>query len=85
MRLPNPWVAIPVIVSAVAGVVVGYIVMDASCAPGSCAAAAAVTGALVGLGAAAGVGVVAVLAVRSIAEWQEQRDREITLVVDDDS
>lgn len=84
MRLPNPWIAVPVLLSAVAGGIVGFVVTDASCAPGSCGAAAAVVAALVALGVGAGVGVVAVLAVRSIAEWREQADREITLPVDDE-
>ena len=68
-RRPNIWVAAPTTIAGVAGGIVGYAVADASCAPGSCTAAAvgfAMLGAIVSL---VGVAVVVVLAVRSVAEW----------------
>ena len=70
MRRPNIWVATPTTLAGVAGGIVGYAVADASCAPGSCTAAAvafAILGAIVSL---VGVAVVVVLAVRSVAEWR---------------
>ena len=76
-RLPNPWVAIPVLLSGVAGGVVGYLVTDASCAPRSCATAAAITAAITGLVIAAGVGVVVVLALRSLDEHRTHQERSI--------
>lgn len=83
MTLPNPWIAIPALLSAIAGGVVGYVVTEASCAPGSCAGTAVVVSVLVALGTGFGVGVVAVLAVQSIAEWRRQAEREITVPVSD--
>lgn len=79
MRLPNPWVAVPILLAAVAGGVIGYIVTDASCAPHSCTVAAALFAVLGAAAAAIGVGVVVVLAVRSVAEWRETQDREIVI------
>lgn len=83
-RLPSPWVSIPVLVAAIAGGIVGYIVTDASCAPDTCVAAASVVSGLVAVLAGTGVGVVVVLALRSLAEWREHADREILTAVDDD-
>lgn len=79
MRLPNPRVALPVLASAAAGGVVGYVVTDASCAPGSCAGAAAAVAAGVALAAGVGVGVVVVLALRSFAEWRSLDERVVTV------
>jgi hypothetical protein len=70
-RRPNPWVAIPVAVATLIGGVVGALIMQLSCAPGSCPVAAAGVGLLSAAIAFAGVAVVTVLAVRSIREWQE--------------
>ncbi|MDP2624396.1 MAG: hypothetical protein Q8Q29_11425 [Actinomycetota bacterium] len=80
-RLPNPWVAVPVLLSGLTGGAVGYIVTDASCGPGSCTVAAVIAAIVTGLAIAAGVGVVAVLALRSLDEHRVHRDRMI-LVVD---
>lgn len=76
-RFPNPWVVIPVLLSGLAGGTVGYLVTDASCAPGSCAVAAAITAVIVGLAIAAGVGVVAVLALKSLDEHRTHRERSV--------
>ena len=81
-RLPSPWVAIPVLLAAVAGGLVGYFVTDASCAPGSCVAAATVVGVLVALGTGVGVGVVVVLAIRSLAEWRDHAERDVLIEVE---
>lgn len=81
--MPNPWIAVPVVVSTVAGWIIGYFVIQASCAPNACTAGAVSIGLLAAAGAGGGVAVVAILAVRSIAEWREQADREITIPVDD--
>jgi len=84
--MPNPRVAIPVIVSAIAGGVVGYFVTDASCAPKSCTTSAVLMAGLVAVAAGIGVGVVVVLAVRSFAEWRAQTETEpvVTIEVPDD-
>lgn len=75
MRRPNPWVAVPVVVATIAGAVIGFQVTRVSCAPASCLPSATVTGLVSAAAAFFGVGVVVVLAVRSIAEWREQQDR----------
>jgi len=82
VRLPNPRVAIPVLVSAAAGAVVGYFVTDASCAPGSCHLAAAIVAVAVAVGAGLGVGIVVILAVRSFAEWRIQSERSGVITVE---
>jgi hypothetical protein len=75
MRIPNPWVAIPVLLATVAGGVVGFLVTGVSCAPDSCTGAAIGVGLASALTALFGVGTVVVLAARSIAEWREVQDR----------
>jgi len=81
MRLPNPWVTIPVLLATIAGGAVGYLVTEASCA-GRCTLPALLIGAGVAIGVAAGVGTVVVLAVRSMREWREFQDREISVYQD---
>ena len=61
------------------GGAVGYLVTDASCSPGSCGFVAALIGLVTAVGAAVGVGVVVVLALKSLSEWREHGDREITI------
>lgn len=79
MRIPNPWVAIPVLIAAVAGGAIGYLVTDASCAPDSCGMAAGVIAALTAIGTGVGTAVIAVLAIKSLSEWREHADRDITI------
>ncbi|WKZ83019.1 MAG: hypothetical protein QY307_01845 [Acidimicrobiia bacterium] len=81
MKLPNPWFLIPVVVAAVTGGVIGFYVTDASCTAG-CAPAAVSIGLVVALACAVGVGVVAVLAARSLGEWRNLADRELTVPVE---
>ena len=81
-RAPNPWVAVPVLIAALAGGIVGYFVMDASCAPDSCTVSAALVATVVGLAGAAGIGIIAVLALKSLDEFRTHRDREILAEVD---
>ena len=68
-RLPNPWVAIPVLVAAAVGWFVGSRVAGLSCGTGSCTGQQVLWGAVGAIVGFAGVLVVAVLAVRSLAEW----------------
>jgi hypothetical protein len=74
-RLPSPWVTVPVLLGTVAGGVVGYLVTQVSCAPGSCTGAAIAIGFLGAAVAFFGIGTVVVLALRSVAEWRELQDR----------
>jgi hypothetical protein len=67
----NPWVVIPVALATVAGGVVGALVTQVSCAPESCVPASIGIGLASAAAAFFGVGVVVVLAVRSMAEWRE--------------
>ncbi|MDX1690111.1 MAG: hypothetical protein R3290_03705 [Acidimicrobiia bacterium] len=70
-RLPNPWVLVPVVVAAVAGGVVGGLVTEISCRPGSCIPLAVAIGTIAAVAAAVGTVTIVVLALRSIAEWRE--------------
>lgn len=81
-RLPNPWVMVPIIVAGLAGGAVGYFVTDASCAPDSCTLPAVLVAVVVAAVAAIGVGVVTVLALKSLSEWKEHADREILTTTD---
>ena len=83
-RIPNPWIVVPIAVAAITGGAVGYFVADASCTPDSCTLAAVSVGLVVAIGAAVGVGIVVVLAFKSISEWREHADRDILTVADPD-
>ena len=80
-RLPNPWFLIPVLVAGVVGAVLGREVARVTCTFGSAGSTgcpgleitAAVVGGVVGL---LGVGVMLVLAFRSIAEWREAQEEK---------
>ena len=74
-RLPNPWVLIPVIVGAAIGGVIGWSVTTVSCRPAGCPTAAVLVGVGAALATAAGILVVAVLALRSLNEWQQATQR----------
>jgi hypothetical protein len=70
-------VTVPVFGGTVAGGVVGYLVTQVSCAPGSCTVAAVGIGLVSAAAAFLGIGTVVVLALRSIAEWRRlQADDE---------
>lgn len=84
-RVPNPWVAVPSLLAGLAGGIVGFIVTNASCAPGNCRVVASLTAAIVGLGIALGVGVVAVLALKSFDEHRTHRDRMVLTMLEGDA
>lgn len=72
-RLPNPWVATPVLVATAIGWFIGRSVARLSCTSGSCGSDELVwglAGAVVGF---VGVLIIAILVVRSIAEWAAMR------------
>lgn len=68
-RLPNPWVAAPVLVAAAVGWFVGSSVARVSCRPDSCTGQEILWGSVGAVVGFVGVLVVAVLVVRSLAEW----------------
>ncbi|MFQ5966789.1 MAG: hypothetical protein ACE5MI_04145 [Acidimicrobiia bacterium] len=70
MSRPNPWVWIPVLFGLVAGAIVGWVVTRLGCLPEGCLGWQVTVALLSGLGAAAGVAVVVVLAIRSLDEWK---------------
>ena len=70
MKNLNPWIAIPVTIATIGGGVVGALIMELSCAPGSCVPASIGVGVVSAALAFFGVGVVVVLAARSMAEWR---------------
>jgi hypothetical protein len=69
---PNPWFFVPVLVSLLVGGALGWMIAGVSC-PDGCVVSQTVTAVLVGGAVAAGVGVVAVLGIRSIAEADAHR------------
>ena len=71
MRRLNPWVVGSVSGSFVAGAFIGWIVTRLGCEQGTCAQSAIVIGAVAGFVAAIGVGIVVVLADRSMREWRD--------------
>ena len=75
MKMPNPWIAIPVALATVTGAVIGFQVTTVSCAPEGCFPSALGIGLASAIAAFFGVGTVVVLAIRSIAEWREQQER----------
>lgn len=83
-RLPNPWIAVPALAAAIAGGIVGFFVTTASCVPGGCVLAASLVGAVAGIAVGVGVGVIAVLAFRSLDEFRSHRDREILTALEPD-
>lgn len=64
---PNPWFFVPVLVSLVVGGALGWMIAGVSC-PDGCPVSQSVTAFAVGAGVAFGVGVVAVLGIRSMDE-----------------
>lgn len=68
-RLPNPWIAVPVLIAAAVGWFVGSNVARLSCRPGGCRGEEILWGAVGALVGFAGVLTVSVLVVRSLAEW----------------
>ena len=74
-RLPNPWVAVPVLIGFLIGGVIGWSVTTVSCQPEGCPAAAVLVAIGSALLTAAGVLVVTVLVIRSLAEWQAASQR----------
>jgi hypothetical protein len=65
------WVVAAVSGAFVAGGFIGWIVTAISCQPDTCVAAATGIGLVSGVVTALGVGVVVVLAIRSLGEWRE--------------
>jgi ribosomal protein S18 acetylase RimI-like enzyme len=84
MRAPNPWVVVPVGIAAAGGATVGYFVTTASCAPRGCVVSAIAVAVGAALVASAGVGIVVILAFRSIAEFRDGPDRDILTFADED-
>ena len=68
--LPNPWVAFPVLVAAVAAFLIGRRVAAVGCESG-CLGLELGVGIISAVVAAGGVLVVVVLALRSLAEWSQ--------------
>ena len=75
-RLPNPWVAIPVLAATAAGWFVGSSVARAGCRPDSCPGAEILSGLIGAAVGFAGVLIVVVLAIRSLAEWSDRGRRD---------
>lgn len=68
-RLPNPWVAIPVLIAAAVGYFVGSRVAGLSCGTDGCTGEQILWGTMGAAVGFIGVLIVSVLVVRSLAEW----------------
>ena len=66
-----------IVVAGLCGGLIGYAVMDLQCEDG-CTTTAGIVGVLSAAGAAFGVAIVAVLALRAMAEWEATQAREAT-------
>lgn len=64
-----------ILLAGLCGGLVGYVVMDLQCRDG-CSNTAGLVGVASAVGCAVGVAVVAVLALRASAEWNEREARE---------
>ena len=71
-RYPNPWVFGPATVGLAIAAWLGYFLAKLS---GAGSASAVLTAVVSGLVAAIGVGIVAVLAIRSFAEWKHAQEQ----------
>jgi hypothetical protein len=71
-RYPNPWVFGPAAIGLAIGGWLGYFIAELS---GTGTAAAVALAVLAGLSAAVGVGIVAVLALRSFDEWRTAEEQ----------
>lgn len=71
-RYPNPWVFGPAAIGMAIGGWLGYFIAELS---GTGTVAAVALAVLAGLAAAIGVGIVAVLALRSFDEWKTAEER----------
>lgn len=73
-RVPSPWVTIPTLLGGILGGSLGYSLTRILCTSGTCLTSSIVTGVLGGLAAAGGFATVAILALRSIQEWQGAKE-----------
>jgi len=71
-RYPNPWVFGPAAIGLLIGGWLGYFIAELS---GTGTGLALALAAISGLAAATGVGIVAVLALRSFAEWKKAEEQ----------
>ena len=71
-RRPNPWIAIPALVTGVLAGALGWVVTEVSCEP-SCPGWATLVSVVSFLVVTIGVVLILALVYRSIAEWNEKR------------
>lgn len=72
-RRPNPWIAIPALVSGALAGVLGWVVTDASCET-TCVGWATLISIVSFLVVTIGVVLILSLVYRSLAEWNEKKD-----------
>ena len=68
-RYPNPWILIPVLLGGAVGSALGWVITDIGCRPDRCLGLTFAISLIAGLATAFGVGVVVVLAFRSMEEF----------------
>ena len=74
-RIARVLAVFSILLAGLCGGLVGYVVTDLQCHDG-CSTAAGFVGLVSAIGCAAGVSIVAVLALRAAAEWNEREARE---------
>ena len=79
-RAPNPWIAVPSLLVGALAAFLGWMVTDVSCRSGggdACPGWGLALAAVSFLAATIGVGLVLVLAYRSLAEWRERSESDV--------
>lgn len=74
-RIARVLAVLSILLAGLCGGLVGYVVMDLQCHDG-CSTAAGFVGLASAVGCAVGVAIVAVLALKASAEWNEREARE---------
>ncbi|HEX6947208.1 MAG TPA: hypothetical protein VF246_07640 [Acidimicrobiia bacterium] len=76
-RRPNPWIAIPAVVTGLLGGALGWMVTTVSCRQESrsCSVLAGVIALVSFLAVTIGVTLLLALVFRSLAEWRQQSER----------
>lgn len=75
MRRPNPWIAVPALLTGLLGAALGWMVTDVSCRQEgeSCPVWAGIFALIAFIGVTVGVALLLAMVFRSLAEWRNTR------------